>query len=109
MISVTRTSTKTVNIIFRGDLTGAKAILVVKRRQDLDDSNDDDALVRKEVTSHNVQSSQLSTTTFELSTSDTNLAKGVYYYTVKFILADNSIYQTAIDKFVVRQTAAVEN
>lgn len=109
MISVNRTSTKTINIIFRGDLTGAKAILVVKRRQDLDDLNDNDALIRKEVTSHNVQSSQLSTTTFNLSTSDTNITKGVYYYTVKFVLSDGSIFQNSIDKFVVRQTAAVEN
>jgi hypothetical protein len=109
-LSVYRGDTKTVTATFTQDgsaydLTGYTCYFTVKNKPDADNT-DSEALIQKEVT--NAVGDGI--VTFDLTSSDTQVAEGEYFYNIRIIDAGgNLITSTANNKFVVKLGATQKN
>jgi hypothetical protein len=84
------------------DITGYTIFFTVKKNtNDLDDTDDDKALISKNITSHTNAAGGISL--LSLTTSDTSINPGTYFYDIKLKNSEGSwVKYSATDKFTVR-------
>lgn len=80
------------------NLTGKTVFFTVKRWEDKR-SDDNEAVISKNITSHSAPAS--GQTTIELLASDTDISPGTYKYDIQVEGADGKPISTITDKFIV--------
>jgi len=98
-------TSRTITITASGspvDLTGKTVIFTVKKQADINDANDDNAIIRKTITTHSNPS--VGETLLELSAADTTIPEGTYYadFRIPELQKNSQIFQFIISKIITR-------
>lgn len=81
------------------DLTGSTIMFTVRASKS--DTDDDNALIQKDVTTHSDPTS--GKTTINLLKTDTDVATGDYYYDVQYVDTENKVKTLVIGKISIVQ------